>query len=46
MLAAELFEWAIDNRDPTRGNARIACRCIQLLVAERTRLTLITFLRY
>jgi hypothetical protein len=35
VLAAKLFEWAIDGGDLTRGNARIACRRVQLLVAEQ-----------
>jgi hypothetical protein len=35
VLAAELFEWAIDGWDPTRGDARIACRRVQLLVAKQ-----------
>src|SRR6476646_9027957 len=30
-----MFEWTINGRDPTRGNARIACRRVQLGMAEK-----------
>ena len=30
-----MFEWTIDGRDPTRGNARIACRRVQLRMPEK-----------
>jgi hypothetical protein len=30
-----MFEWTIDGRDPTRGNAHIACRRLQLRMPEK-----------
>src|SRR5215468_6178915 len=35
VLGAEMFEWTIDGRDPTRGNARIACRRLRLGMSEK-----------
>ena len=39
-------EWAHDLTNDVGGHMRIACRRLQLRMSERTRVTLITFLRH
>src|SRR6516225_173406 len=35
VLGTEMFEWTIDGRNPTRGNAQIACGRVQSRMPEK-----------